>query len=212
MKLGVFITFEGVDGSGKTSQIALLREYLKGRGIPFCLTREPGGTPIGERIRAILLDPEVGDLHMLTEMLLYAASRAELVHSLIIPALKQGKVVLSERYVDSSLAYQACAGGLSEADVRCVNRIATGGLEPDLTILLDLDPETATNERLAGKKCDRIEERDIEYHRSVQRGYLKIAAACPDRFRVIDASRGILEVHDEIIALVSDFLKGRVES
>src|SRR5215212_3043744 len=159
---GRLIAFEGVEGSGKSTQLELLRRVLEGRGREVVVTREPGGTPAGERVRSVLLDPEV-ELH----------PRAELVEAVIRPALERGAVVLCDRYLDSSLAYQGAARGLGQGPVEEVNRFATGGLLPDLVVLLDLDPASGLRRR-AGKP-DRIEGQDLDFHRRVRQAFRDLA-------------------------------------
>ncbi|HYN17884.1 MAG TPA: dTMP kinase, partial [Actinomycetes bacterium] len=162
---GRLIAFEGVEGAGKSTQLELLRRELEGRGREVVVTREPGGTPVGERVRALLLDPEV-EIHPRAEALLFAAARAELVERVIRPALERGAVVLCDRYLDSSLAYQGGARGLGRGPVEEVNRFATGGLLPDLVVLLDLDPAEGLRRRPGDR--DRIEALDLEFHRRVR--------------------------------------------
>lgn len=210
---GPFITIEGPDGAGKTTQARLLHEYL--RGITDVLyTREPGGTVIGERIRQVLL----GDTAMTpqAEMLLFAASRAQFVAEIVEPALRAGRLVLSERFVDSSLAYQGHARGLGIDVVRAVNAVATGGLQPDLTLVLDIDPTVglARARDADGKEGprgfgDRLEQEGVPFQQRVRGGFLSIAREEPHRVRVIDASRGVHEVHGEIVQIVEAFLRAR---
>lgn len=192
MSSGIFITLEGSDGSGKSTQANLFKEYFQGHEINYLVTREPGGTVIGEAIRAVILDPQFKEMVPEAEMLLYAASRAQLVQQVIRPALDQGQVVLCERYVDSSIAYQGYGLGRKYlSKVRLINQEATGGLKPDLTFLYDADPESiinraidiSTQEGLAGG--DRIEQRTPAYHARVRWGYLQLAEADPERFVVL---------------------------
>lgn len=203
-----FITFEGVDGSGKSTQIELITAHLTRLGADFLLTREPGGTPLGDKLREILLDPANTGMSLVTEAFLYSASRAQLVEDVIRPALAAGRLVLCDRYVDSSLAYQAYAGGLSREFVRDINLVATGGLKPDLTILFDLDPlEGARRRQVKGETGpDRIEERSLEYHRRVREGYLALARAEPGRFLVIDSADTVESIHRQVVDAVQRFL------
>jgi len=194
---GRLIAFEGVEGSGKSTQLELLRQALDGRSREVVVTREPGGTPAGERVRALLLDPEV-ELHPRAEALLFAAARAELVEAVIRPALERGAVVLCDRYLDSSLAYQGGARGLGLGPVTDVNRFATGGLLPDLVVLLDLDPASGLRRR-AGKP-DRIEGQDLDFHRRVRQAFRDLAAADPGRFAVVDAAAPVPEVATKVQA------------
>lgn len=199
-----FITVEGGDGAGKTTQLALLSEYLTARGVPHTLLREPGGTPAGEAIRAMLLEPG-HTLQVTTEALLYAASRAELVHQVIKPALAAGKVVICDRFVDSSLVYQGIAGGFGLDAVRAINRYATGGLEPGLTLLLDL-PAAEAGRRRGGRDADRMEGKGEQFLERVQQGYRTLAAAERDRIRIVDASRDVAAVQADIRTIVATWL------
>jgi len=207
---GKFITFEGGDGCGKTTQIKLAAGYLEREGYDFLLTREPGGTAIGEKIRAILLDPENAEMTDMTEMLLYAAARAQIARDVIEPALAAGRTVVCDRWADSSMVYQGGARGLGEA-VRVVNAYAAGELfSPDATILLDLDPEEALAraESADGGGGDRIEAIGAEYQMKVRTAYLKLAACDPGRIRVIDASGSEDEVHARVREALAGILKG----
>jgi dTMP kinase len=206
---GVLIAFEGVEGAGKSTQLELLRQALEGRGGPpvgreVVVTREPGGTPAGELVRSLLLDPAV-ELHPRTEALLFAAARAELVERVIRPALERGAVVLCDRYLDSSLAYQGGARGLGRGPVEEVNRFATGGLLPDLVVLLDLDPADGLRRRRGDR--DRIEAQDLGFHRRVGQAFRDLAAADPDRFCVVDGSAPAPEVHARVLAAVLALLE-----
>lgn len=193
---GVFITFEGPDASGKSTQIDLLAEALRKRGLEPVITREPGGTPIGESIRKILLDPANRDMSAMTEMLLYAASRAQHVEQVIKPALEKGLVVISDRFTDSSVAYQGYGRGLG-ALVTDVNKEATGGLVPDITFLL-MAPENAVDERRPGEEKDRIESEDSDFRERVSEGFLEIQRTEPYRVLEIDGSRPIDDIAAEI--------------
>lgn len=200
---GRLIAFEGVEGSGKSTQLELLRRALGGREV--VVTREPGGTPAGERVRALLLDPGV-ELSPRAEALLFAAARAELVEAVIRPALERGAVVLCDRYLDSSLAYQGAARGLGQGPVEEVNRFATGGLLPDLVVLLDLDPASGLRRR-AGQ-LDRIEAQDLDFHRRVRQAFRDLAAADPERFAVVDAAAPVPEVAAHVQAAALALLEG----
>lgn len=200
---GLFITFEGPDGAGKTTQLRRLASFLTSRlKRPVVTTREPGGTRIGDAIRAILLDPAHAELCREAEMLLYAASRAQHVAERIRPALAAGAVVLCDRYVDASLAYQAYGLGIDPAVVVAVNRFATGGLLPHRTYLLDIDPSEGLRRVRArgGPGADRIEQKALAYHQRVREAFLRLAADDPQRIRVIDASRPEEEIAREIAA------------
>ena len=205
MNRGYFITFEGGDGSGKSTQISILKESLISEGYDVILTREPGGTEISEKIRELILDPENGEMADMTEAFLYAAARAQLVRQLIKPALEEGKVVICDRFVDSSIAYQAFGRGLGDA-VGVINTYAVDDCMPDLTILLKLDPERGSS-RIAGREHDRIEQAPDEFHRKVYEGYLKLEEMYPDRILGIDASGTIQEIAEEISRRVSEIMK-----
>jgi dTMP kinase len=203
---GLFIVFEGVEGSGKTTQLKLLYDWLEREGRQVVVAREPGGTPIAERIRHIVLDPLAKEMDPKAEALLYAASRAQLVTEVVRPALERGAVVLCDRYLDSSLAYQGIARGLGEDDVLRLNIWATDETLPDLVILLHIDPEVG----LARTKGDpdRMEQEDVAFHRAVAEAYLHLARSFPSRFAVIDASASVEEVHRQVRAAVLPFLRG----
>ncbi len=196
MNRGFFITFEGGDGSGKSTQISILKESLIKKGYDVILTREPGGTDISEKIRELILDPENGEMEDITEAYLYAAARAQLVRQLIKPALEEGKVVICDRFVDSSIAYQGFGRGLGDA-VGVINTYAVDDCMPDLTILLKLDPERGSS-RIAGREHDRIEQASDEFHRKVYEGYLKLEEMYPERILGVDASGTIQEIAEEI--------------
>ena len=182
---GLFITFEGADGSGKTTQMHRLITRIRRDGLKVLVTAEPGGTPIGVRIRDILLDNAHREMHPTTEMLLYFASRAQNVHQWIMPALASGHVIVCDRFTDSTLVYQGAARGLGEEQVRAMHRFACGPLWPDLTVYLDLDIETGLA-RTHRRGKDRMESQSADFHQRVRDAYLRLAAAEPARFRVID--------------------------
>ena len=196
MTRGYFITFEGGDGSGKSTQIALLRDWLMQAGYDVILTREPGGTQISEKIRELILDPDNKEMADMTEALLYAAARAQLVSQMIKPALEEGKVVICDRFVDSSIAYQAYGRGLGDA-VGVINTYAVDGCMPDLTILLRLDPEKGSR-RIADREHDRIEQAPDAFHRKVYEGYLELEKNYPERIIGVDASGTIDDIAEEI--------------
>ena len=204
---GLFIAFEGVEGSGKGTQIGFAEEFLKGEGFDVLVTREPGGTDAGEKIRRMLLDPSTGKLDARAEALLFAASRAQTVQAVIRPALADGKVVICDRYVDSSLAYQGWARGLGEPDVLTLNVWATQGLFPDLVILLHLEPEKGLLRTTEAP--DRMELEGEDFHAKVADGYLKIAEEHPERFVVIDADRQPPEVFEDVRQALVRFLRER---
>ena len=206
MSKGYFITFEGPDGCGKTTQIELVKEYLSSKGFDIVLTREPGGTPISEKIRAILLDPDNKEESGVTEALLYAASRAQHVAEKIKPALEEGKVVLCDRFMDSSLAYQAYARGLGE-DVISINMFAIQGCSPDLTIFLDLDPEIGQKRQVERGKLDRLEQEGLSFQKKVYDGYQQLIKKYPNRIKVVNADRDPDSISKEIICLIQSLLE-----
>ena len=208
MNRGFFITFEGGDGSGKSTQIQKLKEYLQGKGMDVILTREPGGTAISEKIREIILDPDNAEMSDQTEMMLYAAARAHLVNEVIDPVLNSGKSVICDRFVDSSMAYQAYGRGLGDM-VWEVNQKAIGNCMPDLTILLKLDPDQGKN-RISNRQQDRIEQASSDFHRKVYEGYLALEQRFPQRIKGIDASRDIEDIFKEIKDMVDDLMSGTV--
>ncbi|HEX2924916.1 MAG TPA: dTMP kinase, partial [Ruminiclostridium sp.] len=167
MKKGIFITFEGTDGSGKTTQIRRLENYMKEKGYDVVLSREPGGTRVSEIIRALILDPQNKEIVPLTEMILYAASRAQHVAEVIEPAVENGKIVICDRYVDSSYAYQGGGRGMDLKTIADVNRIAINGTVPDITFFLDIDPEISIRRRINSTGADRIEQEKLEFHQRV---------------------------------------------
>ncbi|MBI5369125.1 MAG: dTMP kinase [Planctomycetes bacterium] len=187
MSPGRFLVLDGPDGSGKSTQTRLLIEHLRTRGLDPLHLREPGSTPIGEKIRKVLLDPENRAMHLKTELLLYMACRAQIVEEVIRPALAAGRVVVCERYLSSSIAYQGCAGGLGVEAVAAIGAFATGGLAPDLTLLLDLPPATGLGRIRSA--LDRIETRTLDFHEQVRRGFLRLAELDPARYAVVDAAR-----------------------
>ena len=206
MNKGLFITFEGGDGSGKSTQISLLKSALEDRGFDVILTREPGGTVISEKIRSVILDPANSMMAPVTEAMLYAASRAQLVDEVIRPAVLEGKVVICDRFVDSSIAYQSFGRGLGKA-VEEINSYAIGECMPDLTVYLRLDPEKGKG-RISSRKQDRIEMESGDFHRRVSEGYDWLAEKYPERIKVIDASGSIEEISEQILTIVLEKVYG----
>ena len=184
---GLFVAFEGGEGVGKSTQIARAVDLLQGRGRDVVRTREPGGTPLGQELRRLVLDPD-GEVSPRAEALLYAADRAHHVETVVRPALAAGKVVLSDRYIDSTLAYQGAGRGLTVADARIITDWATDGLLPDLTVLLDLDPRTGLARASARSSLDRLESAAMTFHDAVRAGFLALAAESPERYLVLDAT------------------------
>jgi dTMP kinase len=204
------ITFEGGDGTGKSTQIKALERHLGARARSFVSTREPGGTPLGQLIRQVLLEVGKQSIGSPTELFLYLADRAQHVQDVIIPALDSGKIVLCDRYTDSTLAYQGYGRGIDLKVLRELNEIADRGVQPDLTLLLDCPVElglSRTARRMAevatgAGREDRFERETIEFHEKVRQGFLALALAEPDRFRIIDASRSVVEVTEEIKRII----------
>ena len=194
---GLFVCFEGGEGAGKSTQSRLLHDWLVARGETVLLTFEPGDTPVGKELRRIVLDPATGDLSDRTEALLYAADKAEHVDHVVLPALERGEVVITDRYVDSTLAYQGAGRTLDVAEVEAVARWATHDLRPHLTVVLDLAPEAGLGRF---DERDRIEGQSLEFHERVRQGFLDLAAADPDHYVVLDARAPI----DEIAATIQE--------
>ncbi len=203
---GVFISFEGGEGCGKSTQIALLREYLEAQGKVVVETREPGGTVIAERIREVLLNPEHGAMGTEAELLLYAAARAQHVHEKIRPALEAGAVILCDRFADSTTAYQGAARGVAGEVLATLHKIATAGIWPDKTFLLDLDPVVGLDRARIRGTADRLESEKLEFHQAVRAGFLDIARAEPERVLVIDGAQEIDSIALEIQSAVEGLL------
>lgn len=197
---GLFITFEGPDGCGKTTQMKLLAEYLEKKGEKVVLTREPGGKGLGEKVREILLnyDGEVSDR---CESFLFLADRAQNIDIIVNPAVKAGKIVLCDRHIDSTVAYQGYGRGLDIERINMLNNLATNGKKPDLTFVFDVDVETSM--KRVGKEKDRMESAGIDFHNRVRQGYLELAKQEPNRIKVIDATKSIEEIHDEVINILN---------
>jgi len=196
-----FISFEGIEGSGKSTQVKLLADYLRSKGRNVLTTEEPGGTKIGVKIRAMLLAPE-NYMDPMTELLLYNASRAEHVRKVIYPAIIKNTVVITDRFLDSTVAYQGYARGIDLAIINTLNEIVAPDLKPFVTFLLDMDVEEGLRRNRGARKEDRLELETIEFHQRVRKGYLQIAAEEPDRIKVVDASGSIEEVNRKIIEIL----------
>ena len=206
-KPGKFITFEGPDGSGKTAQMDILAELLIQDGYPILATREPGGTFIGDQIRETLLDLKNTAMVDRTEALLYQAARAQLVDEIIKPHLAKGGIVLCDRYADSTMAYQGYGHRNTVESLQGIIHYATGGLTPDLTLLLDLEPEVGLQRRLDAGGLNRLDAYDINFHHRVRAGYLELVKADPDRWIIVDAGRPIEEVQAELWKILLQWLK-----
>jgi len=206
---GVLITFEGVEGSGKSTQAERLAKHLAALGVPCLVSREPGGTEIGEAIRSILLDPKNQKMNGLTELYLYLASRSQHVREKVMPALEAGKVVILDRFGDSSLAYQGAGRELGEKPVARLNKLATADLRPNLTVLVDV-PVNVGQGRKASGVLDRLERERVEFHERVRQGYLRVARRAPGRFKIVDGTLPADELERLVFSHVEETLKRKV--
>lgn len=204
---GRFITFEGIEGCGKSTQVELARNWFQRQHREVVVVREPGGTAIGDKIREILLDPESKEMVPRAEALLYSASRAQLISQVIEPALDAGQTVLCDRYIDSSLAYQVFARGLDFQTVMSINEWATDGLMPDLTFLFRISAELGLG-RAVGRQADRLEQEGLHFHRMVEAGYEDLAVKYADRFVLIDGRDPIEHIHKQVVEAVRILLSG----
>ncbi len=199
----MFITFEGPDGSGKSTQLRMLASALREEGIEVITTREPGGTEIGDQIRAVIMNMKNKAMDPRTELLLFNASRAQLVEELIRPALNAGKIILCDRYADSTMAYQGYGHGLDKDALRRLLNFATGGLKPDLTLLFDISAEAGLKRRQANHdEWNRMDDYALQFHERVRGGFLELAAADPERWTVLDADRDPGVIHAEVLDIV----------
>lgn len=207
--MGFFITFEGIEGCGKTTQLRLLKERLEATGEKVTSTREPGGCPIADQMRAILLDAANSAITPLSELLLYAAARAQHVREVIVPALERGEIVLCDRFTDATVAYQGHGRGLDLATISQLNRLATGGVEPKLTLLIDCPVQVGLSRALAriesaeGAREERFELESVRFHERVREGYLALASDSPERFVVIDGSGDVAQTEKLVIEALS---------
>ncbi len=207
---GIFITLEGMDGCGKSTQIEMLAFALESRGLDLIITREPGGTPVGESVRDLLISDASVGITAATELFLIVGARAQHVAELIKPGVAVGKIIISDRYTDSTVAFQGYGRGLDLSMIDEMNELATGGLRPDLTILLDLDPEVARsrlNARPMSGWMGAVDEEKLEFHTRVREGYLNLAAREADRIRVVEASGSLEETHAQVMSLVLQLIK-----
>jgi dTMP kinase len=209
---GTFITFEGIDGSGKSTQLRMLAQFLKSIDCEALLTREPGGTPVGNRLRAALLDAQE-EVDPLTELLVFAADRAQHVRRVLRPALESGQVVFSDRYADATRAYQGAGRGFSPELISEIIQLATEGLQPDLTLLFDLsvdDSTMRTRRRANGKQQgDRLDAENAEFHTRVREAYLRIARAEPERVKIVETNQPVELTHERVKEIVLPFLRSR---
>ena len=199
MTQGLFITFEGPDGCGKTTQMNLLANYLEQKGKTVVLTREPGGKGLGEKVREILLNYN-GEVSDRCESFLFLADRAQNIDIIVNPAVKEGKIVLCDRHIDSTVAYQGYGRGLDIDRINMLNNLATNGKKPDLTFVFDVDVETSM--KRVGKEKDRMESAGIEFHNRVRNGYLELATQEPDRIKVLYATKTIEEIQEKVIEII----------
>jgi dTMP kinase len=209
-KKGVFITFEGCEGCGKSTQSRLLHKHLIDLKVPSLLTQEPGGTPLGERVRDLLKTTRDFSISPEAELLLFNACRAQLVRDVILPGLESGKAVICDRFDDSTTIYQGYGRGLDLSMIEGINRLATGGLRPDLTILLDMPPQ-ASLQRKSGRHTDRFEAEEISFHQKIREGYLELAGAEPGRWLVIEGSSDIQGIFQQIRPVVEKLLRETIE-
>lgn len=203
---GLFITVEGTDGAGKTTQIQLLADYLKAKGFEVFCTREPGGNKISEAIRNVIIDVNNSEMTDVTEALLYAAARAQHVTSDILPVLNNGGVVISDRFLDSSLVYQGYARGMGEKFIQSINKCAVAGLEPDITFFLKLSPKEGIVRKRNQAKLDRIEAESFNFHKRVYEGYINLARRNKHRIKTVNAMNTIEGIHEEIVAHIEQLL------
>lgn len=196
LKRGLFITFEGPEGSGKSTHSKLLCDFLRKRGLRVLHTREPGGTAISEKIRRVLLEPRNKGMDVVCELLLYMAARAQIVKEKIRPALKKGEIVVCDRFLDATVVYQGYAGGIDIELIKRMGGLATGGLLPDVTFLLDIDVKRGL--RRAGKTKDRMERKPLAFHKKVRNGYLTLARKEPERIKVMSAVGDVEETQEKI--------------
>jgi len=203
---GLFISVEGTDGAGKSTQIDMLLAHLKAKGVDVIYTREPGGTYISEKIRNIILDTDNEGMTGECEALLYAASRAQHVREKIVPALKAGKMVICDRYVDSSIVYQGVARGLGIDEVRAINDFAIGGVMPDITLFFDLTVEESVKRKKNMGSLDRIEKESFDFHKKIYEGYVALAENDPERIKRIDASKSVEEVHAQVLKVLEGLI------
>lgn len=206
LKKGMFISLEGIEGTGKSTQARMLSEYLTKKGYETALTEEPGGTPISRQIRKVLLSTKHDKMDYMAELLLYNAARSQHIKEKIAPELTKGRIVITDRFSDSTVAYQGYGRGISLKLIDSLDRIATGGMRPDLTILLDLDVETGLMRNKHINKVDRLELEDVRFHKKVREGFLKLAVKEPKRIKLVKASKSIDAVHREVVKIISSIV------
>jgi dTMP kinase len=206
---GLFISFEGIEGTGKSTQTSLLAGYLRGKGFHVVETAEPGGTPISMKIRELLLSVDNKDMDAVTELLLYNAARVQHLRQVILPALERGDFVVTDRFSDSTTAYQGYGRGINLELIDTLDRISTGRMRPDITILLDIDVAAGLKRNRKANKSDRLELEDISFHERVRKGFIAIASKEKKRVKLIDCSDDVDTVHGRVIEIIDSFLKKR---
>lgn len=206
MHKGILITFEGPDGSGKTTQIAMLKEYLSSKGFEVVFTREPGGTEIGEKVRDIILDNSHSEMSSMCEALLYASSRAQLVHEVIKPAIAEGKIVIADRFVESSIVYQGIGRELGIERIRLINNAATDGLKPDITFMLTIPYEEGLRRKAKQRTLDRLENSGDDFHKRVFDGYMQLIGSA-EYIKVVDANRMFQNIHKDIVNIIEELIE-----
>jgi dTMP kinase len=208
----LFISFEGIEGTGKSTQTRLLAGYLRGKGFHVVETAEPGGTPISLKIRELLLSVDNKDMDAVTELLLYNAARVQHIRRVILPALERGDIVVTDRFSDSTTAYQGYGRGIDLELIDTLDRISTGRMRPDITILLDVDVVAGLKRNRKANKSDRLELEDISFHERVRKGFLAIASKEKKRVKLIDCSDSVDAVHGRVIEIIDSFLKKRTST
>jgi dTMP kinase len=206
---GIFISFEGIEGTGKSTQTHLLAGYLRRKAFNVVETAEPGGTPISLKIRELLLSVDHKDMDALTELLLYNAARVQHVKQVILPALEKGSIVITDRFSDSTTAYQGYGRGINLELIETLDRISTGRMRPDITILLDIDVTTGLKRNRKANKSDRLELEDISFHERVRKGFIAMASKEKTRLKLIECSDGVDTVHGRVIEIIDSFLKSQ---
>jgi dTMP kinase len=206
---GVFISFEGIEGTGKSTQAKMLAEYLREKRYRVIQTMEPGGTKISLKIRELLLSLDSRDMDHVTELLLYNAARVQHIKEVIAPTLERGDIVITDRFTDSTFAYQGFARGIDLQLIDSLDMIATKKLRPDITILLDIDVKTGLARNRELNKCDRLELEDTSFHEKVREGFIRIASREPGRVKVVDCSESLDRVHHKVVRIISEFLENR---
>jgi dTMP kinase len=208
---GTFISFEGIEGTGKSTLTGLLANHLREKGFTVTETAEPGGTAISQKIREILLSPAHTEMDAVTELLLYNASRVQHIRQIILPALERGEIVVTDRFIDSTVAYQGFGRGIDPGLIEDLDRIATNRMRPDITILLDIDAASGLSRNRKANKSDRLELEDISFHERVREGFVAIASKEPERIKLVDCSGSLEEVNAKVAGIIDAFLEKRMK-